>query len=89
MDNTYKKAELLYHTIPDYIKEDLFEAMSWAKTTLTELEGDGHHFDVFAQEGEVGCCFAKPEWGGDHCGRPMESAAEAVVMAVCEYLSGC
>jgi hypothetical protein len=36
----------------------------------------------------VCCSFAKPSWKGDHCGRGMEHGAQAMVMAVCEYLNG-
>lgn len=83
-----------YNSVDRYIKEDVGEAIKWAKETLTKHEGDGHSFYIssrqFKDSGHWGVCcsFAKPEWGGDHCSRAMQEGSEAVVMAVCEYLCG-
>ncbi len=41
-----------------------------------------------SEPGLVVCSFAKPSWNADHCSKPMEHGAEAIVMAVCEYLNG-
>lgn len=41
-----------------------------------------------ASGNRVVCSFAKPEWSGDHSGRGMDHGAEAIVMAVCEYIAG-
>lgn len=82
----------MWDSIDDYIKDDILEAITWATTTLTNHEGSGHAFYVHAagskHPGMVVCSFAKPSWGGDHCSKPMEHGAEAIVMAVCEYLNG-
>lgn len=79
-----------YTELSSFTKDYIEEAIQWAITTLTEEEGSGHYFIVTAhRDGElVECSFAKPEWGGDHVGRGMEHAAEAIVMAVCEYMEG-
>lgn len=75
--------------LSSFTKDYIEEAIQWAITTLTEEEGSGHYIMVTAgDEGLVECSFAKPEWGGDHVGRGMEHAAEAIVMAVCEYMEG-
>lgn len=85
-----KQTEEMYNSISDDIKDDIYEAIVWAKTTLTNHEGSGHSFYVTASSvpGWVVCSFAKPSWSGDHCSKPMEHGAEAIVMAVCEYLNG-
>lgn len=78
-----------YTEVNHFIKDYIEEAIQWAITTLTEEEGSGHYIMVTAgDEGLVECSFAKPSWGGDHVGRGMEHAAEAIVMAVCEYMEG-
>jgi len=78
-----------YATVPEHIRDDIYEAARWAKETLTILDGPGHQIYVTAAgEGLVCCSFAKVEWAGDHCGRGMEHGAEAIVMAVCEYMNG-
>lgn len=85
-----QKAREMFDGIDDYTKDDLFEAITWAKETLRDLEGSGHHFNLSAnKDGTMVCSFAKPEWAGDHSGSPMYSAGEAIVIAVCEYMSGC
>lgn len=78
-----------YSKVPEHIRDDICEATKWARATLTKLEGAGHQFYVTAAgEGLVCCSFAKPDWAGDHCGRGMDHGAEAIVIAVCEYLNG-
>ena len=79
----------MYEAVPDWVREDLFAAMEWAKKTLTDHEGTGHHFNLVADaDRTMVCCFAKPQWNADHCGDPMDSGSEAIVRAVCEYLCG-
>jgi hypothetical protein len=85
-----------YEAVPEHIREDLVEAAIWAREVLTRHEGGGHHFEIsayctlvdgqFVRDGSLQCSFAKASWAGDHCGQPMDSAAEAIVRAVCEYL---
>lgn len=78
-----------YDAVDADIKEDIVEAANWARKTLTDHEGRGHQILVTADSnGLVVCSFAKPSWPGDHCGPPMEEGAQAIVMAVCSYLSG-
>ena len=78
-----------YDEVSSDVKEDLEEALAWAKKTLKESEGGGHNFQVLAEKKGLVCCtFSKPSWSGEHCSRGMESASEAIVMAVCEYLNG-
>ena len=84
-----RRIRVMYQAVPLFIREDICEASAWARNTLTDLEGKGHHFTLTADnEGLVACAFAKPAWPGDHCGRGMPEGAEAIVMAVCEYLCG-
>ena len=83
------RIQTAYDAVPEHVRDDICEAVVWAKDTLMKLEGEGHLFYITGtKEGKVCCSFAKPEWSGDHCGRPMEYGAPAVVMAVCEYLEG-
>lgn len=83
------KAFSTYKSISEFIREDIVEASAWARKTLTDFEGSGHEiFVTAAKDGLVQCSFAKPSWAGDHSGRPMEHGAQAIVMAVCEYLEG-
>ena len=77
-----------YKNVPEHIREDIGEAITWAKSILTKEEGEGHCFYVSAEKNRIVCSFAKPEWSADHCSRPMEHGAQAVVMAVIEYLNG-
>ena len=79
-----------YAAVPERTREDLYEALQWARETLTGMEGEGHEFHITSdgKNGMVCCSFYKPEWPGDHCGRGMESGSEAIVMAVCEYIEG-
>ena len=87
-----KKILAAYDEVPAYIKEDIEDAIVWAKDKLMRHEGEGHDIYVTAAgtraPNQVVCSFAKPQWPGDHCSRPMDHAAEAIVMAVCEYLNG-
>ena len=85
-----QKIQSAYQAVPDHVRDDILEALLWAKAKLTEHEGAGHQIYISAVHNKnlVCCSFAKPEWPGDHCGRGMPHGAEAVVMAVCEYLSG-
>lgn len=88
-DALEERIQAMYATIDQYIKDDIVEASAWARRTLTNHEGAGH--DIYVSAGGddmVVCSFAKPEWSGDHCGRPMDHGAEAIVIAVCEYLCG-
>lgn len=82
------KADAMYQGVDDAIKEDLFLALEWARKTLTNHEGAGHIINITAHEDGVSCNFMKPEWAGDHSGRGMYSGSEAVVISVCDYLSG-
>lgn len=86
----YAKAQAAYDAVPQPIKDDLFEALTWARETLTNHEGAGHHFELAYDVKEEGfvACFAKPQWNADHASQPMNTAQEAIVMAVCEYLNG-
>lgn len=78
-----------YAAVPEHIREDICEAARWARDTLMRHEGAGHQFYVTAnKDGTVCCSFAKVEWAGDHSSRGMEHGAQAMVMAVCEYLNG-
>lgn len=84
-----EKIQKSYYNVPEYIRDNICEASIWARETLTNLEGSGHSIYVTAgKNGTVVCSFAKPEWGGDHCSRGMDHGAEAIVMAVCEYING-
>lgn len=83
----YAKAQEAFSATPDYVRDDLEEALEWAKRTLSNHEGGGHNFSLI-YEGGFMCCFCKPQWNADHCSQPMETAPEAIVMAVCEYLNG-
>lgn len=85
-----QKAVALYDALPDHLKSDMIEAAIWARETLTKHEGSGHHFELIAHdyEGTLSCNFAKAEWAGDHSGSYMGTAAEAICIAVCEYLGG-
>lgn len=86
-----QNALAMFQALPEYIREcDLGTAMDWARKTLTNHEGSGHDFYLHSDEPGLFCCsFAKPEWAGDHCGDQYQDAGQAIVMAVCEYLSGC
>lgn len=91
-----------YAAAPDDLKRDVRKAIRWAKDYLCKIEGSGHFFHlshervydktvnpwVLTDTGMIQCSFAKPSWAGDHCSRGMPTGAEAVVMAVCEYLNG-
>ena len=79
----------MYESIPEDTREDIVEAGIWARELLAKKEGEGHEFFVSAnKDGTVSCSFAKPEWAGDHCGSGMSHGAQAIVMAVCEYMYG-
>lgn len=89
--HTEKRIQEMYEAVPEWVRDDIAEASKWARDTLRDHEGAGHCFYITGDRslpGAVVCSFAKPQWSGDHCGRPMEHGAEAMVMAVCEYLSG-
>lgn len=78
-----------YNAVPEYIRYDMWEAMNWARETLRDHEGSGHHFEITADKrGALACCFAKPQWNADHCGDYYDSASEAIVSAVVTYLAG-
>ena len=79
----------MYNSVPECIREDIVEAGIWAREFMLRKEGEGHEFFVTAnKDGTVCCSFAKPEWAGDHSSRGMEHGAQAIVMAVCEYVAG-
>jgi hypothetical protein len=79
----------MYKNVPDFIKENLVEACIWARNTLTDYEGLGHILEISANKDGLLCCsFAKLQWPGDHCGSYMETASQAVIISVCEYLNG-
>jgi hypothetical protein len=79
----------MYNSLPQYVKEDTYEAIIWAKEYMTQIEGSGHSFQIYGGfNGTVHCSFAKPEWNADHSSRSMDTGAEAIVMAVCEYVNG-
>jgi len=83
------RIQAAYNEVPEHIREDICEATIWARYTLTNLEGRGHEiFVTAAGDGLVCCSFAKPVWPADYCGRGMDHGAEAIVMAVCEYICG-
>lgn len=83
------KIQEMYYNVPEHIREDIVEASIWAKDTLTKHEGEGHLIHLSTDsKGSIVCSFAKPSWSGDHCGRPMNDGAEAIVVAVCEYMCG-
>jgi hypothetical protein len=83
------RVQAAYDLVPAEYKEDFIEAGVWARDTLRDHEGKGHHFELSAEpDGTLACSFAKPEWPGDHCGKGMPTAAEAIVRAVVEYLNG-
>ncbi len=85
-----RRARADYDAVDDFHKSNLVEACQWAREKLTAHEGEGHIIDVSGhRDGTVSCSFAKPEWRGDHSGSRMDSASEAVIIAVCEYLRGC
>jgi hypothetical protein len=86
--------QAMYAAVDEEIREDLGAALDWARTTLTNHEGAGHIFNVLPyltlnrKFKGLSCEFSKPEWSGSHASRPMATASEAMVMAVCEYLNG-
>lgn len=84
------KIQADYAAVDEYVKEDIGAAYAWAKDRLMRHEGEGHAIYVTSHHSGDGvvCSFAKPQWPGDHCSRVMEHGAEAIVMAVCEYLNG-
>lgn len=87
LDKWEDQIQKSYDLVPEYIKEDMLSSITWATDRLTDFDGSGHRIVVTASgDGLVCCSFAKPEWAGDHCGRGMETASEAIVMAVIEYL---
>jgi len=86
----YAMAQAAFDEVPDAIKENIHEAITWAIDTLTNHEGSGHSFEISYDTKTEGfiASFAKPQWNADHSSQPMATAQEAIVMAVCEYLNG-
>jgi len=84
----YAAAQEAFDNVPEHIRDDLEDALDWAKQALTNHEGSGHRFSLIYQNGGFMCCFCKPQWNADHASQPMPEAPEAIVMAVCEYLNG-
>jgi hypothetical protein len=92
MTTPYERAQIMFNELPEHLRTDLVEAAIWARDTLRDKEGAGHHFELSpdgVNGGTMSCSFAKPEWPGDHSGAYMPTAAEAITIAVCEYLCGC
>lgn len=84
------KARLMYDALPANVKEDVLEALLWARDTLRDREGSGHCFVITGdRDTMLSCSFAKPQWSGDHSGSAMDTDAQAVCTSVCEYLCGC
>jgi len=89
MVNKMKKSEEMFNDIIKLMGGDLFGSLVWARDKLMRHEGEGHIFNILANdEHQVCCCFSKPEWNADHCGEYMDDGSEAVIMVVCEYLDG-
>lgn len=86
-----KAADEMFAALPESIQDcDIAEAIDWARETLTNHEGSGHSFYLHTDKpGLFRCSFAKPKWASDHCSDHYDDASKAIVMAVCEYLSGC
>lgn len=86
----YARAQAQYDAVPEDIREDLFGAITWARETLRDHEGSGHNFEISYDERKQGfvASFSKPQWNADHASQPMNTAQNAIVMAVCEYLCG-
>lgn len=85
-----QKADALFAAVAEDTRTDLASALEWATATLREQEGGGHAFQLFSEgQGSFSVTFSKPEWAGEHSTRYQgELGSEAIVMAVCEYLSG-
>ena len=90
MSIAMQRAQKAFDELPQDLKEsDLLYVLTWATNFLMQKEGAGHQFQLIAtKDCRFQCSFAKPEWGGDHVSQPMDTAEEAVMMAVCEYLNG-
>ena len=73
--------------VPQCAFEGVFEALTWAKEALINLEGSGHSFQLTAKDDKISCSFSKPSWKSDHTGSPEYDGAEAIIKAVCEYLA--
>ena len=87
--HVYAAAQKMFDGVDECHKQDIASAIDWARETLTNHEGAGHSFYIVAGDnGLFCCCFAKPQWNADHCSQGMDESHEAIVMAVCEYLSG-
>lgn len=92
MPSPMQRAKTMFDQLPEHIRSDMIEAAIWARDTLRDHEGAGHHFELTpdgVNEGTMSCSFAKPQWAGDHSGSYMPTAAEAIAISVCEYLCGC
>lgn len=83
------RADEAYNAVPEHIRYNMLEAITWARDTLRDHEGAGHNFEITAdKDGALACCFAKPQWNADHIGDYKDSASEAIVSAVVTYLAG-
>jgi len=79
----------MYERVPFEVKEDLALALAWATEQLTAKEGAGWQFQIHPNcDSLCSCTFSKLEWSGEHYGSDMATGSEAIVMAVCEYLTG-
>jgi hypothetical protein len=86
----YAAALAAFNEVPESTRYNLNEALTWALETLEFKEGTGHSFEISFDEKSKGfvASFCKPQWKADHSSQPMNTAQEAIVMAVCEYLNG-
>ncbi len=85
--SVYAAAKKAFDETPEDIKGDLESALEWAKEKLKRKERGEYSFSLLYEDG-FKCCFSQPRWPSDHCSAAMPEAAEAIVMAVCEYLNG-
>lgn len=78
-----------FKEVPRHVRDDLADAVLWARSVLEAHEGAGHRFQIHATGSlHVVCTLNHPDWTTDHIGPPMPNGADAVVMAVCDYLYG-
>ncbi len=83
------QAQAMFDATPSSIKDDIIEALCWARDKLRDLEGAGHQFAITAnRDMELSCSFAKPSDAGDHSGPYMDQDSHAVIMSVCTYVCG-
>ncbi len=83
----YAAAKKAFDETPEDVKGDLESALDWAKETLKTINNGEYSFSILYEDG-FKCCFSQPSWSSDHCSDAMPDAAEAIVMAVCEFMNG-